>query len=616
MHNKSHSLNWLDGNLDERLVQIRKYIKSLDSSGSYVQCKHGDKHCKSIEDSIHHLLPEQEHWSDLKLKERFFLLASPWIMNIAWNQEIGKSETFIKSRDWLYHEIGHNFLYDKGNLGILQIDQDEARVFQYTILYHSLTKNIEECPKILTVGPERIRVRLLTAYLRLADAIHVDESGGPTSLFYYLQDPNSPELFHWIKSRLQLMIQPNPHLMTIEVYVSRNIDFSEHLINRVLSELELHVALTKNTLTEHGITNYIYVKSKQSDTPIPSEKKVELEKLVKEYAMSFPPNAGMLQSLYLSSVEDIARREDGKFDVVKEIEQLQEIAKKAYQFRPCHIALHKYIGQLDAIIKGNNKELVAQKVIEWVDRCKGERAKRLSEIYEIASEELKVFDNFLLFGYSSTVTESLGQMYKKTDNKKSINIYVCEAHNKSRFDASKRLIYIDGVNYAKKIKTNLKRAKIKLIPDITVASIFKSNQNARWVVLFGANGITPQADCGHSAGHLSLAIIAKYFGIPVYILCDSYKIGYKIGELVRKKPVERKDQWLECVPCSSWYQNNELGYRYANGNALPLSLPPHYDDFDLQNLRESVIESSLIERIVTEDGSYDTRSFIDRYSNV
>ena len=84
------------------------------------------------------------------------------------------------------------------------------------------------------------------------------------------------------------------------------------------------------------------------------------------------------------------------------------------------------------------------------------------------------------------------------------------------------------------------------MPDIGLSTLLKaydiSNERAfKTMVLFGANGIDQEnGDCGHTSGHLSVAIIANYFGIPVKIVADSFKIG----RINWKPSAKRKGYWL------------------------------------------------------------------------
>ena len=585
-----YNMIWLDDakELGLKLILIRQNVQKLFKKTDFNQCLHAKDHCVSVENAFHHLIPK-EQYKELSINDRFFLLASPWILNIAWNEPPDVS--IGKLTDEWRHSKSIEALDDERTRDFLALSLEEANIFQHMIMYHSFTKDLEQCPKELTLGPDTIRVRLLTAYLRLADAIHVDESGGPTSLFYFLDNPDSPELFHWLKSRLQPSIRPEPAMNTIEVYVNKQINVSDNLIKTLENELVLHVDSTKNTLVRGNITSYLSVKFDLLEGPqISLPKRTELEKLMREFDLSFPPNAGALQGLYLSSVHEVVKKNMGTDMLLQEVAQLQAIAKEAKKLRRCHIGLEHYIKECDGILRSNEEDSKKlRKIVLWVEKSLRERTERLSTVYDKASQELRKFDHFLLFGFSTTIINSFQKMNDTINNGYTARIFICDAHNKSRLDSSKRLMYIDGINYAEQIRAVFPKATINIIPDITVANIINLNTNQRWAMLFGANGVTKEAACGHSAGHLTLAIVAKYFKLPVYIVCDSYKIG----DLEPDDNTEREDQWLKCVP--------ELRRAQHHG-------------FSLYNLRENVIHPDFVGKIITEDGVFSVSEFQERYS--
>jgi translation initiation factor 2B subunit (eIF-2B alpha/beta/delta family) len=90
--------------------------------------------------------------------------------------------------------------------------------------------------------------------------------------------------------------------------------------------------------------------------------------------------------------------------------------------------------------------------------------------------------------------------------------------------------YNDGFHYA----INLSRKgfkNIELMPDASFASLlscleYNIDLSKRSCVLLGANGVDKNTkDCGHTSGHLMMAIVAKEYHVPVYIIADSFKIG-------------------------------------------------------------------------------------------
>ncbi len=596
MSNDIQNVLWLQENeiLGNKLELIRSKLTNKFVAPESSQCIHDKEHCQRIENAIHHLVPG-EHYQSLKDEERFFLLASPWILYFTWDRQPNEGHhgpyTDKDRRERAIQELN-----DPKTQELLTLSKEESRVFQYMIDFHALYKNLEECSQRLEVEKSYINVRLLTAYLRLADAKHVDQCGGPKKLFYFLHDPNSPELFHWLKSKMYLEIQAEPERNEIHIHLDSNITLSQNIVDAIQKGLQLVVDSVKNILVIGGITKYLSVKVTRMEMPSPTpDERHTLEQLSMEYKIAFPPNAGMIIKLYLESMLGVAQQiSKGHELVLTEAAELQGIAKDVYSLRPCHLGLEKYITECSSILD-NTDRLKDDKVNEiqnWADRSLKSIDVRLQKVYEHAYTELFNFDNFLLFGFSSTVYETLSKISNKRGvNGPQLNLFICEAHNKVRIDDGKHIIFIDGLKYAKQIQEKNINAHITLIPDITFASILNLYHDKKWVVLYGANGITKDANCGHSAGHLSLAIIAKNYKIPVYILCDSYKIGVLKEDAQIK---EREEQWLKGV--SEWRSTQD-------------------DNLKLQNLRESIVPGEFIDKIITEDGVFLVSDFREYYKD-
>lgn len=579
--------NWLSTPQGLKADRIRSLASALFEQMPPDQYEHGEQHCWAMEFAIHRLIPRR-YYELLKEEERFLLLTSPWILNIAWNRAWNKPERL--DDDYLE---ANEYLNNPANQVDLGISPDEAKVLNFMILYHRSNKRLEDCPPELHVGPEPIKVRLLTAYLRLADAIHIDDNiSGPSSLFYFLDDPGSPELFHWFKNKLRLSIEPDPDDNTINMYVQSPIPISESLIQRVKEDLELHVDAVSKTLLIYDVTKYLSVNLEylRQGPPLTDVDKNEVGRLLKEFALSFPRNAGVLQELYISSVKSAFKKSDISAPaIINEIKQVQAIAKESYSFRPYHIAFARMINEVNTLLmedvaEGNKADALKQ----WADSTQRAREERLERVSEWGSNVLRDFDHFLLFGFSNTIIGTMKTTFSGNNALgNDIHIYVCEAHNKSRFDLIGRLIYVDGMNYASQLRAELPKATVTLIPDITVADVLNLKRNeGRWIALFGSDGITPDARCCNTSGNLTLAIIAKQFGIPVCVICDSYKMG----NLPPRSLSERQEQWMKSVP--HWRSER----------------------VKLQNLRESVIEPEMISTIITEHGAFTTAEFRDRYS--
>ncbi|HEX5733500.1 MAG TPA: hypothetical protein VF131_11760 [Blastocatellia bacterium] len=582
-----HDLTWLNSELGDRAIKIRD-IASQEFSFYQTpldQCEHGEEHCWAIEYALHHLIPD-DNYLNLHVKERFYLLTAPWIMNMAWAQPQRLS-------DKEYHEIACRQLNDKKWQMKMGINEHEAEILSDIIHYHRLNTRLDECPEDSLDGPDRIRVRLLAAYLRLADAIHVDDTKGPNSLFYFLQDPRSPELFHWFKSKLRFAIKPKPNIDAIVVDVKGSISTTEPLLQRVQEELELYVDSVRNTLVQGGVTKYLNVNlTSREGAPGNPETKNEVDRLLREYTLSFPPNAGVLQELYISSIMRIVQQNTNKSTAVDEVKQVQAIAGQTLRFRPCHVAFEGLIREVERLLTQDDPDYSkVETLATWAENTQRERNQRLAQISEHGGRALQGFDHFLLFGFSNTIVQSLKKALSNKATRQGIQIYVCEAHNKSSFDLKGRLTYIDGMNYARELKAALKEVMVTLIPDITVADVLSLRRRGRWVALFGTDGIDSEGKCGHTSGHLALAIIARHFEIPVYVICDSSKMGS-----LRPIPaLERQEQWIKSVPQWQW--------------------GPPEEDIQLQNLRESITDTDFSSRFITEDGVFSKAQFINKYSS-
>ncbi len=126
-----------------------------------------------------------------------------------------------------------------------------------------------------------------------------------------------------------------------------------------------------------------------------------------------------------------------------------------------------------------------------------------------------------------------------------VNIYILEYGGKRRFLRNNVNEYNDGTYYSIHLK-KLGFKNINLMPDTSLASCINHLKEDRKinpknsVVLLGANGIDKEGNCGHSSGHLMVAIVAKYFEIPVKVISNKFKEG----EIKWNLSKLRKGNWL------------------------------------------------------------------------
>jgi translation initiation factor 2B subunit (eIF-2B alpha/beta/delta family) len=120
--------------------------------------------------------------------------------------------------------------------------------------------------------------------------------------------------------------------------------------------------------------------------------------------------------------------------------------------------------------------------------------------------------------------------------------------------------------------------EVKVVPDITVGSLMERGLVKK--VVFGANGIDREGRFGHTAGHLTIAALARFYNVPVYVLADSDKFG----KFEWHPKLERKVQWLTRDQSSlEKLDHNNIG---------------------TMNLREDRVEAELITMLITDAGAF------------
>jgi hypothetical protein len=279
---KTYWESWLPQALGMRLDKIKNLVEvQYKQHEKYVSMKwytpHDIDHCRAVEDYIHRLIPDQ-HYRSLSEYERFFLLASAWLHDIGmmpvFEEDADRmSEKQIRAEHHLRTEryINEHF----AELGLLEC---EANILGILARYHRRRENIEKCKDRIAFPEGVIRLRLLASYLRLADALHTDQTRAPIEKFAIALTYNIPydAKLHWLKSKFIIGIDVNPGTHAIVVHVKRPSNLKSHILvksRRREIESKIHSILKDNiirdlqdeldsiskVLIDEGITYYLRV---------------------------------------------------------------------------------------------------------------------------------------------------------------------------------------------------------------------------------------------------------------------------------------------------------------------------------------------------------------------
>jgi translation initiation factor 2B subunit (eIF-2B alpha/beta/delta family) len=337
----------------------------------------------------------------------------------------------------------------------------------------------------------------------------------------------------------------------------------KNLVSEITNNILEDVLVVRKTFKDCGLTAYDRVEPNICFVTGHSKKdSEEIAGMISDLGVVFSPNTSKVIEKALDSITSICNidfgKEAEKFE--NQMGQLLSYLGNVLDKRPCHVGLRKITKAAEEVFNKRSFKNAKDKKnisVKAIKDCQKAIHKKLDEIIEKREGYLKSlynkckdnllddFENIILFAYSETVTKFL-DVYSEHHPlwKDRVQLYVLECSGKRRFTSNNSIEYNDGIYYAFQLsKHGLKN--IKLLPDTSFSSLAcclkEKGVEKKSLVLFGVNGIDKKSkDCGHTSGHLMIAIVADHFDIPVKVIADSFKIG----EIVWRPTFMREGPWL------------------------------------------------------------------------
>lgn len=367
---------WLPPFLSNRLENIRRLVKHLISSKEKIpQVKfftpHGVAHCQAVEDLIHHLIPG-ESYLKFSEDERFFLLASAWLHDIGMIRGIMGDEDATFTDEHIrecHHERAEEFIIR--NYREVGVEETDKEVFGLLARYHRRRCALTECSEEINIHYKSIRLRLLAAYLRLADALHIDQTRAPDaqyaiSLAYDI--PNKAKL-HWLRSKFVLGIDINTKKKEIIVHlkypatghIETREEFNNPVMERTLNsiydfivqDLSAELDTVKDVLFAANITYFLRITKKVHKVIFDQQLLRDIKGVFNYYFLLDNPSSSSLYTLMLQSIREILdshklnineNREDVEVLLLKEVNSfLDEITERVLGSRKCHTGLRNFV---------------------------------------------------------------------------------------------------------------------------------------------------------------------------------------------------------------------------------------------------------------------------------
>jgi translation initiation factor 2B subunit (eIF-2B alpha/beta/delta family) len=556
-----------------------------------------------IEEMLYEILPPgriQGKNKTMDSKHWFLLLSAIWLQDIGMCPllfgNIDKIREVEKKKDqWLkevrndHPERSAEFVGNTAeHLG--DLSDNEIKDLQTMCHLHRRKAYLELYSAQSKSNDPAINLPLLIAYLRLADSLHIpDRLSNNNFKIHKLIGVDDTVKFHWFKTLyvLDVIIDPDKHTINIVIKKRKDIDVSR-FVEIVRQEMQDELESLREILYKGDLTFYLKVNCEAKDAHLNDKEIRWLNELLTNIQLFDPtltPSASSVTDIVLKQIEIMIDFKDPESSVKHVYDYSRSVLIDIIKERPCYIMLGKILNMLDYILCRSGDDINKIKMLlKAIRKLKSSRTEALNKIQVNSFDKVFRANSFLVYGFSRTVISCLEHLQTKITRKKTI--YVCEARPKTKYRFNNRLIYSDCIKYIEELEKAEKNIRQKnadasnymsgfniiKVPDSGVANLFSHKKVE--MVLLGANGISLTGDVAHSLGHLSIAVLAANYRIPVYVLANSIKIGN-----FEKRPDLKRD--------NEWY-TTDLHYAPALSK---------YEDY---NPREDIVPADKIEAIITE----------------
>jgi len=587
-----------DYNYINKLDNIKTQVKNLWQPNMWAPLYftiHNQIHNDAVEKAVKKILPK-DRCLGFSEKELFYLLASAWLHDIGMIPELFKKKEKPEIVRKTHHIRSGDYI--KSNYNHFGLSSSDANIIAQICFYHRRSEDITKCQEDFA----GIKMRLLAAYLRLADAICIGGRMDESLLKIYLELGMPIESkFHWLKSCWVYDVEPKFDELKLTIHFSVNEDDSpnvKEIIELIKEEVQKELRSVKDILIRGRMTYFLDVEENLGPG-LTEQDRIELEQMIGNIKVERKASSATeVVKTFVDSILLILDLPDihEAYSTIKAYQK--QVIKNMLDKRPCHMLVKLLYNIIEAnmgeeLIKLDDSQ-IQNKVIQLKNEIVGfnqRRESQLRELYSYTNGILADNQGILLFGYSNMVIEALRLSAPNSAEK--TKVYVCECRNKNNYNEINELVYCDGLEYASKIK-DLGYKNVYILPDILVGNLMSRKLVKK--VIYGANGIDIRDNSrvfGHTAGHLAIADLAHNYDIPVYVLIDSYKFG----EMEPNPNIDRERKWLS--------GENKIIRRIGSGNGKIKTFNP----------REDVVPIDKIYALITDYGIFPPHQIPEELKN-
>jgi len=497
---------------------------------------HGPAHCARVERILDQILfPPGFDWQDPRLfkptpEEAMYLLSAAWVHDIGMVYGIFPGETLDGPVRWDEHRDDHERRSARFVRGFWKIDCNWNDVERMQLgelcVFHRHRHPLDSIVETVTgrTGTP-IRIRVLAALLRLADACHVDMSRAPSDMKNLFRSFGMPvrSTEHWGLASLvhEVGFEHATNTVWVHCYLpepqqhgTATVDFSP-VVSRIAQAIERELTTAIPYLSAFGNTDFNSVKPKSVILRSLDETDGFLRRVwpcVLALTTSASEAACMgaaVVGAHLRNVSELPR------------DELTKVLSEFKRLHPHNFLLRRLISDIGDFVQsppptdaaGRQVELatVGQYVTEFL---KARRTSR-TRVAELARTHIQSDDTLVIYGYSSTVlhllTEVLsghrGMVLMVKDHQAGQGLAVEEEHVR--------------------ITEALRKARLpfRVVEMAGLRQIFAHfrKQQVKAKVLLGARGVFNGNDALTRMGTAMVASAASSCDIPVLVLAERDK---------------------------------------------------------------------------------------------
>jgi hypothetical protein len=219
----------------------------LGSAIAQYYTDHGRGHSERIIENFDRIIPKNLR---LNSTEAYILLCSAWLHDIATAfQEPGKTPAEIYKS---HHIRGKEFIENDPALNNLLLSSARPYIAMITEK-HRREEKIDGLPESVFIGKDRVRIRLLTALLRLADALDITEARASELRSAFVKKLPDEAKIHWKVCSLITGWNFNHSKHIIEISAHYETDEEKAMLIWKIDDLYSELSSVIPTLNEYGL---------------------------------------------------------------------------------------------------------------------------------------------------------------------------------------------------------------------------------------------------------------------------------------------------------------------------------------------------------------------------